>query len=346
MNSEQFIHALQSAEQKHLSYSVKDFNLTESRPTPLELQKNISCSFVASFKFGQAEVVLSQGVSINYISMDEESFQRSELERVDYLDKVILNGFEDLEGGRFDLVFLLDQLEEQQIRHPKYTCSIMQIMIDLMFELASINKDSIRNMLLNAFDDYILAMPEVKKLITHGSETKLVDVLNNMKMSDIEPKLEQATHSVENIEVADENNLYKFLSGYVTSVFDIGDLHFKMTYYMQRKYPKHNPDSKIVGINETHHDDYKYIHIDSKLGELSLDLSDTEASVELLSGSTALFFRLQSLFGMIKRQNQHPTIINKFDNFYLNHANSEQGARRRESLLAPRLDHMFWRPFY
>ncbi len=346
MNSEQFIRALQLAEQKHLSYSVKDFNLTESRPTPLEVQKNISCSFAASFKFGQAEIILSQGVSINYTSMDEASFQRAEIERVDYLDKVLLNGFEDLEGGRFDLVFLLDQLEEQQINNPKYTFSIMQVMIDLMFKLASIKKDSISNILLNAFDDYILALPEVKKLVTNSSEIKLVDALNNIKMSDIEPKLEKATHSVENIEVANENNLYKFLSGYVTSVFDIDDLHFKTTYYMQRKYPKDNPDSKVVGINDMHHDDYKSMYIDSKLGELELDLTDTEGSVELLSGNTALFFRLQSLLGMIKRQNHHPTITNAFDNFYLNTASNEQENKQRESLLAPRLDHMFWRPFH
>ncbi len=321
MNSAQFISALKKADFMDLSYSVKEFNITESEFGSSENTKNVSCSFVASFTFGNARITLRQGLSINYYSSDGQSYQRKELERVDYVDDIVLVGFQDIENGQFDLVFLLNQLEKQGAKDADLAYYKVKQLIDLMFQKASVDNAEIYKMLINAFDSRILAMSDVNKLVTKESKERLIEALSNLKMSEIEPQLSEAVYSVDNLSYEKSTELHQYISGDVTCRFNFQDIQLTVQYYLLRKYPIHEHSENRLCLNDTNFDSYKRIHFSNKSGELNLDLNDKEASLKSLEDNSALLYKLKSLFALIKRKNNLACITDMFDEFYDNWLN-------------------------
>ncbi len=318
MNSAQFVSALRSADSTALSYAVREFNITESQPTPSETNKNVSCSFVASFKFGNAEVVLRQGLSIDYYSVNGQAYKRRELERVDYVDDIVLIGFRDIENGHFDLVFLLSQLEQKSARDADLHYYKVKLLVDLMFKKASVDNDDIRRMLINAFDNRVLSMDDVGELVTKESKERLIDALVTLRMSEIEPQLLQSTYSVDNLAFNKSTELHQYISGDVTCLFHFQDIQLKVQYYLLRKYPIHEHGEDRLCLNDTHFDPYKHIYFGNKSGALDIDLNKKEHAMELLDGNSSLYYKLQSLFALIKRKNNLPEITDAFDEFYKN----------------------------
>ncbi len=318
MDSAQFISALKTADFMDLSYSVKEFNITESEFNSSESTKNVSCSFVASFTFGNAQITLRQGLSIDYYSTDGQSYQRKELERVDYVDDIVLVGFRDIENGQFDLVFLLSQLEQQGAKDADLTYYKVKQLIDLMFKKASVDNTEIYKMLINAFDSRVLAMSDVNKLMTKESKERLIEALTSLKMSEIEPQLSEANYHVDNLSYEKSTELHQYISGDVTCRFHYQDIQFTVQYYLLRKYPAHEHGENKLCLNDTHFDPYRIIRFSNKSGELDIDLNGKEASLALLDNNSSLFYKLQSLFALIKRKNNLACITDVFDKFYDN----------------------------
>ncbi len=325
MNLAQFVNALQPADPKALSYSIKEFKVLDSEPKPSEIERNLSGDFIASFDFGDATIVLCQGISINYYSLSKGVFQRRPLEHLDYVDNITLSGFVDVENGCFDLVFLSSQLEQQGTDNVDLDCYKLKMLIDLMLKKADIENDNIQKILLDAFDDYVLAMPDVDKLVTQESKNRLIDAFVALKMSDVESQLANATYTVNNLQTQQRTDFHQYISGDVKCSFSFHGVHISTEYYLARKYPihKYQKQKEQLCFNETHFDPYKRINFENKSGGLAIDLEKKELALEKLEGNTALFFKLQSLFALIKRKNSLPCITDIFDEFYDNLVNDD-----------------------
>ncbi len=320
MNLAQFVNALQPADPKALSYSIKEFKVLDSEPRPSELERNLSGNLIASFDFGGATLTLCQGISINYYSLSKGVFKRRPLEHLDYVDNITLSGFVDVENGCFDLVFLASQLEQQGTDNVDLNCYKLKMLIDLMLKKANIENDNIQKILLDAFDDYVFAMPDVDKLVTQESKDRLIDAFVALKMSDVESQLANATYTVSNLQTKNRTDFHQYISGDVKCSFSFHGVHISTEYYLARKYPihKYQKQQEQLCFNETHFDPYKRIYFENKSGELAIDLEKKELALEKLEGNTALFFKLQSLFALIKRKNSLPCITDIFDEFYDN----------------------------
>ncbi len=318
MNLTQFINALQPADSKTLSYSIEEFKVLDSEPKPSEIERNLSGNLIASFEFGDATLTLCQGISINYYSLSKGVFQRRPLEHLDYVDNITLSGFVDVENGCFDLVFLSSQIEQQGTDNVDLDCYKMKMLIDLIVKKADIENEDIQKLLLDAFDDYVLAMPDVDKLVTQESKNRLMDAFVALKMSEIESQLANAVYTVNNLQTKKRTDFHQYISGDVKCTFNFHDVHISTEYYLSRKYPihKYQKQQEQLCFNETHFDPYKRIRFENKSGELEIDLEKKELALEKLEGNSALFFKLQSLFALIKRKNSLPCITDIFDEFY------------------------------
>ncbi len=320
MNLTQFVNALQPADPKALSYSMKEFKMLDSEIKPSKLERNISGNLIASFEFGDATLTLSQGISINYYSLIKGIFQRRPLEHLDYVDNITLSGFVDVENGCFDLVFLASQIEQQGTDNVDLGCYKLKMLIDLMLEKADINNEDIEKFLLNTFDDYVLAMPDVNRLVTQESKNRLLNAFVALKMSDIDSQLINATYTVSNLQNKKCTDFHRYITGDVKCSFDFHGMHVISEYYLSRKYPihKYQKQQQNLCFNETYFDPYKRIYFENKCGELAIDLAKEEQALEKLEGNMTLFFKLQSLFAFIKRKNSLPCITDIFDEFYNN----------------------------
>ncbi len=318
MNLAQFVNALQPAEPKSLSYSIKEFKVLDSEPKPSEIERNLSGNLLASFDFGDASITLCQGISINYYSLGERIFQRRPLEHLDYVDNITLSGFVDVENGCFDLVFLASQIEQQGTDNVDLDCYKMKMLIDLMLKKADIENDNIQKLLLDAFDDYVLAMSDVDKLVTQESKNRLIDAFVALKMSEVEGQLANASYTVSNLQTQNRTAFHQYISGDVKCSFNFHGVHISTEYYLSRKYPihKYQKQQEQLCFNETNFDPYKRVHFENKSGELDIDLAKKELALEKLEGNSSLFFKLQSLFALIKRKNSLPCITDVFDEFY------------------------------
>ncbi len=319
MNLAQFVNELQSAEPKALFYSIQDFKVLDFPPQALAIERNLSASFIASFNCGDATLSLCQGISINYYSLSEGVFQRRLVEYLDYVDNITLSGFVDVKDSSFDLVFLSSQIEQQGTENINLNYGKLKKLIDLMRNKADIKNKSIETLLLNAFDDYLLTMPDVDKLVTQEAKNRLIDAFVALKMSDIENQLANASYQVSHLQSEKRTDFYQYISADVKCSFDFHGVQISGEYYLSRKYPIHKFQQKQqeqLYFNETYFDPYKRIYFENKSAKLTIDLANKELTLKRLEGNMALFFKLQSLFALIKRKNNLPCITDIFDEFY------------------------------
>ncbi len=316
MKAERFIESLEKAESKTFSYSIKDFNITESEPDYNLKNKNVKCNFIAKFSFADTEISLCQGVSIDYYSVKQGIYERKAIEHVDYVDEITLKGFDNLENGSFDLVFLESQLEQHGVNDLDVQGKNLRQLIDLMSEKAYLKSEQINEMLLNAFDSHLLKLVDVDKLVTKESKQRLIDALIDLKMSEFEEKLDNANYQVGNLSQEERTEFHQYISGAIRCSFIFQGMRINAQYYLRRKYSIHQYGKDRMAFNETQLDPYRYIAFESKSGRIDLDLEKKDEALEVLDGNSVLYFKLHSLFALIKRRNDLPVITEKFDAFY------------------------------
>lgn len=319
MKLARFVKELKSANISKLALSFGTVKISTTAPMAVAFNKNLTSSLIATFLVGKTQLVYTQGVAMDYVGSVDKVYQQQQLSRVDYLDNLTLSGFSDFINGSFDLVFLQNELEEQGIKEVDHTVKIIQNLAAFMERKVNVYQQPMHTFLSQAFDETLLALNDVSKLVVKDAGSKLIDKVVAIQMAEIASAIAQAEYRVDALKIDNESNLYRFVSGHVYAYVNVQNLKLTATYQMIRKYPLNFRKLGLLPINDTRMQAGRTLTIDGKLGQLAIDFNDVESALAVLGQRSSLLFKLQSLHGQIIRQNQLTDITDPFDVFYQRH---------------------------